>query len=98
MFQPSFNHHTIWKHRASQPGVDDLDSQALHAERDLAETMCWDDLCGIQDAGRHLLGLVESAKDAHVTRDSRKRQRLESEVRHTGPRRKDVVTEALLNP
>jgi hypothetical protein len=48
-------------------------AEAVGAERDLADTS-WDELCGIQDAAWHLLGMVESAKDAHVMHDARKRQ------------------------
>jgi hypothetical protein len=48
-------------------------AEAVGAERDLADTS-WDELCGMQDAARHLLGMVESAKDAHVMQDTRKRQ------------------------
>jgi hypothetical protein len=48
-------------------------AEALGAERDLAD-ISWDELCGMQDAARHLLDVVESAKDVHVTHDARKRQ------------------------
>jgi len=69
-------------------------AEALGAERDLADTS-WDELCGMQDAARHLLCMVESAKDAHVTRDARKRQ---VRVKHVGGTAGNLAIAGILAP